>query len=354
MDSPVRYLEDLERRIDADAEADLWNQWAQFWRGEWDSPLFCPEVERGAAPGMDWPDVHINDAIEDNAATVASQLRGVSDRLSAPSGGSILSVRANYGVGILASVFGAELFMMPREQHCLPNVRPITGGTDGVKRLLDQGVPDIRRGLGGRALETGGLFVELFAGFPKVRAHIHIYHPDLQGPFDIFEMVFGSEIFMALMDEPDLVHQVLELITRAYLQVIEQWRQIAPLTIDEGLGLHWGLMHRGAVMLRDDSAMNLSPQMFDQFIRPYEQRVLDAVGGGAMHACGRVEHFVDRLPDMPGLSAFNMSQPQLNDIEQVYRHTLDRGIVLIGLDGAAARASLAAGRDLKGRVHTRA
>jgi hypothetical protein len=348
-----RYCDNLESRIDETVERDLTEQWKRFCRLDWHEPIFCPGRPAPIPPGIDWPHVPVNHTLDDFDRMALQQL-GATSGLLANAGGDLLMVRCNYGTPIMATLFGCELFVMPESTDTLPAPHPVPGGAEAMRAILDRGEVDLGQPYLQKVFEMGRRFMDIKTRYPKIGRWVHLYHPDLQGPFDIFEMVFGSEIFMALMDEPDLVHQVLELITRAYLQVIEQWRQIAPLTIDEGLGLHWGLMHRGAVMLRDDSAMNLSPQMFDQFIRPYEQRVLDAVGGGAMHACGRVEHFVDRLPDMPGLSAFNMSQPQLNDIEQVYRHTLDRGIVLIGLDGAAARASLAAGRDLKGRVHTRA
>ena len=40
-------------------------------------------------------------------------------------------------------------------------------------------------------------------------------------------------------------------------------------------GVHWGIMHGGHIMIREDSAMNLSPAMYGEFARPYDQRLLD-------------------------------------------------------------------------------
>ena len=70
-------------------------------------------------------------------------------------------------------------------------------------------------------------------------------------------------------------------------------------------------------MLRDDSAMNFSPEMFQEFIEPFDQKLLDHFGGGAMHACGRVDHFVHRLSKMKGMHAFNITQPDYNDMDRV-------------------------------------
>ncbi|MCF7838105.1 MAG: hypothetical protein K9N49_05700 [Candidatus Marinimicrobia bacterium] len=47
-----------------------------------------------------------------------------------------------------------------------------------------------------------------------------------------------------------------------------------------------------------------------------------------------------------------MSQPHLNDMEIIYRHTVDRGIPLLGFSRAAALEALAAGRDLRHLVLT--
>ena len=102
-------------------------------------------------------------------------------------------------------------------------------------------------------------------------------------------------------------------------------------------------------MLRDDSLMNLSPEIYDEFIFARESRCLTELGGGAIHYCGRGSHVIDRFAAMSDLTAVNLSQPHLNEMENVFRSTVDRGIVLLGLDPAAAASS---GRNLHGRVHS--
>ena len=48
---------------------------------------------------------------------------------------------------------------------------------------------------------------------------------------------------------------------------------------------------------------------------------------------------------------FNVTQPALNDMETIFRHTVDRGINLLGLETEAAEQALGRGRPLHGRVH---
>jgi hypothetical protein len=97
--------------------------------------------------------------------------------------------------------------------------------------------------------------------------------------------------------------------------------------------------------------MNLSPRMVREFATPYDQRLLDEFGGGAIHFCGRGDHYIEGLGALRGLHAINLSQPGLNDMEKIFTNTVDRGINLIGLDREAAEAALGRGRDLRGRVH---
>ena len=104
-------------------------------------------------------------------------------------------------------------------------------------------------------------------------------------------------------------------------------------------------------MLRDDSAMNLSSAMFHEFIRPYDQRLLIEFGGGAVHFCGKGDHFIAELTQMPGVYAINLSQPEYNDMESVFRCTVDQGICLLELNRQAAETALVQGRNLHGRVH---
>ena len=154
---------------------------------------------------------------------------------------------------------------------------------------------------------------------------------------------------MDLVDKPDLVKSLLRLVTETYIQFMREWNQIVP--PQDGYAPHWGMLHKGRIILRDDSAMNLSPLMFEEFIEPYDQRLLDEFGGGGIHFCGRGDHYILRVGEMKGVHAVNMSQPECNDMEIIFRNTIDKGIKLIGLRRDAGEAALGRGRELHGNVH---
>jgi hypothetical protein len=343
------YIDDLARRIDPEEEERIHRAWRDFCDGSLDGTVepgqpFVPPARTAKPPTIEWPAIHINDALEDIDTMVLHQLSLVSDAIASGSN-AILNVRTNYGVSIMTSQLGCEVVIMDRRFGNLPTTRPLSGA-DPIRAAIDRGVPDIRAGQGSDVFDCGERFSDVLARNEVLERWVWLYHPDTQGPIDNAELAWGSDIFLAFYDTPDLVHESLDLMVDHYVSFLRAWFAAHP---PRGqYSSHWGHLIKGQIMLRDDSLMNLSPEIYDEFILERESRCLQDLGGGAIHYCGRGSHVIDRLPGMQGLNAVNISQPHLNDMEKVFEHTVDAGLVLVGLDREAADT---AGRDLRGRVH---
>jgi len=214
-------------------------------------------------------------------------------------------IRANYGVGTLASLFGTTCRILGDQ---LPWVDSLND-TDKIRRLIDQGIPDMGSGLGQRVLDTQAFYLERLAAWPKCRSLIKFYHPDLQGPFDTAHLVWGTEIYYALTDEPELVHAFMNLVTETYIQYMRAAKDMIDDEFTGGLVGHWGSVYRGHVVLRNDTAVNLSREQYETFVRPYDQRILDAFGGGSIHYCGRADQWVFQMMASRNLGAMNFGQP---------------------------------------------
>ncbi len=334
-------LEDIEKRISPEAEERLDALWLEFLQGRFRGDIFRPRRGCVTEPGTPLSPVNINDAVADYEAMLVSELQTVSRALS--TGGLNLAVRANYGTAILSSLFGAELFEMPRETNTLPTSRAFKD-TESIRRLAAAGPPDLDAGLGKKVFRCGELFREIGERYPKIGRYVAVYHPDLQGPLDICELMWGGGMFYAMYDEPELVHAVLSLITDAYIRFMDKWFRLFPCGTE--MNAHWvSLRHRGRITLRSDSAMNLSPELYREFAVPYDRLLLERFGGGIMHFCGRGDHYIEMLCSQPGLTGVNLTQPHLNDMEKVYRNTVDKGIPLLGFSPERARED--AGRGFR-------
>ena len=153
-----------------------------------------------------------------------------------------------------------------------------------------------------------------------------------------------------MIDDPDFVESFLDLLTDTYIALMKEWNTIFPFETD--CTAHWGLLIKGHIMLRNDSAMNFSGRMYEKRFRKYDQTLLDAFGGGAVHACGKLDHYLGSVTSMRGLTGIQMSQPEYNDMATVLALTIERGIPLLGFPPKNARELLDGGVDLRGLVHS--
>ena len=321
-------LDDIEERIDPEIEDAYNKQWMDFLYDRFDGELFQPVRSAIAPQRAEVPRVNINDAIDDLDLMIRMEMQAVSDILA--HGAGVLGIRANYGTGTMASIFGAEVFMMPRETNTLPTTKPLND-TDRIRALVDAGIPSLRGGLGGRMFDFGEAVAEIFEKYPKIKKYVDVFHPDTQGPLDMCEMLWGCEMFYSLYDEPELVHDFLSLLTDTFIAVTDKWHGIYPIKSD--MSSHWrGFNHRGAIVLRSDSAMNVSPDQYEEFSMPYDAKLLERYGGGVIHFCGKGDHYIELLSRLPMVYGINMSQPECNDMEKIYRNTVDKGIKILSFD----------------------
>jgi len=191
-DYTIALLEDIEKRIDPETEEDYRTQWKNFWYAQGDTQVFKPCRKKVTAPGIELKRIHINDALNDLETMLDYELVALSQKLFSTT--DALGIRANYGTGIITSLFGAEIFQMPRETNTLPSTRSLND-SDKIRALLDHGIPDFYEGFGKNVFAFGELCAELLESYPKIKKYVDVYHPDTQGPLDIAELLWGGEIF---------------------------------------------------------------------------------------------------------------------------------------------------------------
>jgi hypothetical protein len=88
-------------------------------------------------------------------------------------------------------------------------------------------------------------------------------------------------------------------------------------------------MIRGQILLRDDSAIMVSPRMYRQQIAPHDERVLAEMEGGGIHSCGNFMHNVGAMLELPSLQCLDFGQSSLNDVDAIYAQAKPRRIALV-------------------------
>jgi len=320
-----RWLETLENALDPAWEREKLATWKRFLDFQPFTDGFRINKPQSDAKPGEWPKVLVNEAIRDKGKMLLQQLRPVYESTCRKTL-AIPAIRCNYGTAVLSSVFEPELCWMDESLDTLPTSRPFEDKSR-IDEIIQSGVPDINKGFGKDVFETAEYYKDKLAPYPKLSEFVWIYHPDTQGPVDVMELLWGSEMYIAFYMEPEKVKSMLDVITKTYVVFMEHWDKIIPHK-DPVYSVHWARLIKGQIMLRNDSIVNLSPDMYNEFVKPYDEKLMARFGKGAIHSCGHIDHCIDFMTDSKNLTFFNMSQPELNDMKKIHAAAQRNKIIL--------------------------
>lgn len=237
--------------------------------------------------------------------SVIAQVRGGSD--------AQLSLRANLGTGLVPTIFGLEQLVFEDKMPWLKEHL-------SKEEIINFEFPDdlSQAGLMPLAIEYINFFQE------KLKGRAQVYVSDTQGPFDIAHLVRGDEIFTDFYDDPDFVHHLLRLSTRAYIECTKAMKVANREELSSGY--HGFLyMGRGGVRACEDTSTLLSPSCLREFVVPYLEEALRPFGGGWVHFCGHNPHLLDLVIDIDEVRGINLGNPEMYDYEEVMTKLLARG-----------------------------
>ena len=231
-------------------------------------------------------------------------LRGGSDSCG-------ISARPNFGAMTVPSVFeGAEYDVftdiMPwiSKHPSKEEVRRFADRYDAAK------LPEL--GVLPYALEQTNYFRE------KVKElDINIGEVSNQGPFDIAHQVRGDEFFYDLYDDAPFVHELMELCTKAYLDVYHIVENAA------------GRTGRTDMPYCDDSSVLVSEPLFVEFSLPYLYKLGEHSEAVSVHYCGK-GHLDQHYFDCPQVATVNLGQPELFDYPSYIERVIRSGKVYSG------------------------
>ena len=121
-----------------------------------------------------------------------------------------LTIRANFGTVVVASLFGGRVEQVGENR---PWVRPFQALAE-FRAALDRDPLDFSQGWCPRVVERYQFYRDALAAYPELAGLVHLVLPDLQGPLDTAELLRGSEIYVDLYNDPDLIARALDTIAR--------------------------------------------------------------------------------------------------------------------------------------------
>lgn len=139
---------------------------------------------------------------------------------------------------------------------------------------------------------------------------------DCDGIFSIAQLIMGMEkLMIACFERPDFVHKLLDIITNKY---IEHWHNLVE-TFD--------VKEVQEIVLADDTASFLNPDMFEEFSVPYMKRIRDTFPNARamQHYCKVVPQHVEIMVRKVGIDGFTGFKPNkgINSIRESFKPVND-------------------------------
>ena len=265
-------------------------------------------------------------AFEDVDAMLCRELTAIGDNIINSvniSDDYPLQIRANYGIGIIASLFGAEILVIDDN---MPWVRHLDD--KAFRAAITHGLPPLKGGIAAKVEDAYCRFADALKDYPKCHEAVKITQPDMQGPFDNLHLIRGSDVLYDIYDDPDMLHEALGLITET---MIAYKRSTMPLLNDaagDGKIYIHGAIYGGQVLIKEDTAFaTISESSYEEFCAPYNKRIYEAFGGmGSLHFCGPSKAWHPGQVKLQNICCLNFGDPQMQDLFSVWEMLKEKRI----------------------------
>jgi len=234
------------------------------------------------------------------------------------------TIRANFGTVIIASLFGGKV---EQREDNPPWVRHYKTA-DEFQSIFEKDPLDFTQGICSQVVERYRFYNDVLADFPNLQKCIKIVLPDLQGPLDSLELLRGSEIYTDFILDPDLIDKGLKLMAEAQVGFAKHLQQFTT-EKEDGFTHQHAVPVKGNILIRNDSAIMISPEMYADQVAPHDEFVLKEMNGGGIHSCGKIDFNLNEIFKLPSIQSFDFGQSYLNDVNSAYQLARDKKIPLL-------------------------
>lgn len=229
------------------------------------------------------------------------QLEGITKTLQADSDW-IPFIEPWHGVGVFAEAFGCPFQWQDDDA---PWSHPIVSNIDQLRAIKK---PDIAKS---KMLQY---ILETIRYFDKeTGGQIYMSTTDTQSPLDTASLILDTNfLFYAAMDYPEDLHRLISDITDTIIDFTKMQRELMACPITPGHNSYCHPKLPGLGLSEDCMAM-VGPDFFDEFARPYNERIAKAFSGVAIHSCGVWCQNYEVIKRLEGLVEVDLAIHQQND-----------------------------------------
>jgi len=241
---------------------------------------------------------------------------------------SPLAIRNDHGTIQIASLLGGQWHFHGDNYPWVGSL----GSTDAIEEMLQRDNEiDFNGGVLPQSTATLKFYNEQLSKYPNCKQAIQISLPDLQGPIDTADILWGSEIFVEILANPQLVTAMMTRVVDTMLEVARHYRQFAADKLDPIANTQHGFNIPGRLLIRNDSAIMVSPDTYREMIMPHDAKLLKEIGTGSIHFCGNGQHLIEPMLEIPDLRGIDLGQPELMDIKRIYEMCVEKKVAITHL-----------------------
>ncbi len=249
-----------------------------------------------------------------------------------------LAIRADHGTIQVATALGGSWDALGDDY---PWVQPFDSERQVHELISGTRAIDLQTGVTALSTRTMQFYRTKLAQYPRASQAIQISLPDLQGPLDTAEQLWGSDVLLGLLENPSQVGALLDRIVEGMLELAAHFRRHACDRLDPQANSQHGYIIPGRLMIRADTAILVSPDTYREVVAPTDAELLRRIGTGAIHFCGNGQHLIEPMLEIPALRGLDFGQSRMMDLGPIYEECRRQRVAITNLQ--PERAELTSG-----------
>lgn len=181
------------------------------------------------------------------------------------------AMESNFVECLIPSLFGAEIFVAPDGSM---DCKAIFHDVEDIENIQ---MPDL----------TGGYMDMAISNLKYLMKHtpdwMTVQMSRMLSPLDAAIVLRGGDFFLDLVLEPEICAHFLAVITDTIIEVVKIFKEILGEPVNEQITVRG--MYFDGLRLTNDSIVNLSPAMIEEFYFPCLKKFKEAFGNIMLHYC---------------------------------------------------------------------
>lgn len=207
-----------------------------------------------------------------------------------------------HGVGVYAQAFGCPFEWSETDA---PWTRVIV---NDIQQLRDLAKPDINKS------EMLQYVLETTEYFNKVtKGEVAIGPTDTQGPLSTLSLICDPcWMLTEAWDYPEDFHRVLNDIADLIIEFSLEQKKLCAKRAAPGHSM-WSPAIFSGISLSDDMLAMIGPDYYEEFGKPYDQKIANALGGAVIHSCGKWAHTFEIVKSMKNITMVDLAISNVYD-----------------------------------------